>query len=76
MVLCEGKIMRRCLLLATLVLTTVWATGCIVVDAGRTESRTPATIRSEECVIRQNLAVGTPVFEPGSDAARDVTGGQ
>ncbi len=68
--------MRRCLLLATLVLTTVWATGCIVVDAGRTESRAPATIRSEEYVIRQNLAVGTPVFAPGSDAVRDVAGGQ
>ncbi len=76
MVLCEGKIMRRCLLLAALALTTVWAAGCIVVDAGRTESRTPATIQSEEYVIRQNLAVGTPVFAPGPDAAWDLTGGQ
>ncbi len=76
MVLCEGKIMRRYLLLAALALTTGWATGCIVVDASRTQSRTPTTVRSEEYVIRQNLAVGTPVFAPGSDAARDVTGGQ
>ncbi len=68
--------MRRCLLLAALVLTTMWATGCIVVDMGRTESRTPTTIRSEECVIRQTLAVGTPVSEPGSDTTWDATGGQ
>jgi hypothetical protein len=62
--------------MAALVLTTMWATGCIVIDAGRTESRKSATVRSEEYVIRQNLAVGTPASAPGSDRTRDAAGGR
>jgi hypothetical protein len=52
---CEGKIMRTYLLMAVLALVTVWATGCIIVDADRMESHRSATIRSEECVIRQGV---------------------
>jgi hypothetical protein len=32
MFLCEGKIMRRYLLLAALALVTIWATGCVVIN--------------------------------------------
>jgi hypothetical protein len=53
-ILCEGKIMKRYLLMAALALVTVWATGCIVVDAEKVQSVKPATIRSDECVIRQS----------------------
>ena len=53
--LCEGKIMRTCLLMAALALATVWATGCIIIDADRMESHRSATIRSDECVIRQGV---------------------
>jgi hypothetical protein len=66
--LCEGKIMKRYLLITALVLTTVWATGCIIIDAGKMESRKPATTRSEECVIRQSLAVDTLAVETDSHA--------
>jgi hypothetical protein len=54
--------MRRYLLTAALALTTVWATGCIIIDADRMESHRPATVRSEECVVQQNDA-GTPAVE-------------
>ncbi len=30
--LCEGKAMRIYLLIAALVLATVWATGCVVIE--------------------------------------------
>lgn len=66
MSLCEGKIMRKKLLVAVLALMAVWATGCIVVDAEKIQSRTPATIRSEECVVYQGHAVDTGTFERGS----------
>jgi len=45
--------MRTYLLMAALALVTVWATGCIVVDADRMESHKAATIRSDECVVCQ-----------------------
>jgi len=63
MSLCEGKIMRKRLLVAVLALMAVWATGCIVVDAEKIQSRTPATIQSAECVVYQGHAVDTPTFE-------------
>jgi len=54
--------MKRYLLAAALVLMTVWATGCIIIDAEKMESRKPATIRSETCVVSQGQ-VGTPALE-------------
>jgi len=54
--------MRKYLLSLALALVTVWATGCIVVDAEKVESRKPATVRSEECLIQQSSA-GAPTLE-------------
>lgn len=54
--------MKKKLLVAVLALMAVWATGCIVVDAEKIQSRTPATIRSEECVVYQGHAVDTGTF--------------
>jgi hypothetical protein len=73
-VLREGKIMKKYLLMGALALVTVWATGCIVIDAEKVQSRTPATIRSEECVVYQSHAVGMPALESGTDAALETTG--
>jgi hypothetical protein len=50
--------MRTYLWMAALALVTVWATGCIIVDADRMESHKPATIRSDECVVRQGVTRG------------------
>ncbi len=44
--------------MTALALTTVWATGCIIVDADRMESHKSATIRSDECVVRQGVTRG------------------
>ena len=74
MVLCEGTIVRRYLLVGALILVTVWATGCIIIDAEKMESRRPATIRSEECVIRQSLAADTSALESDAGATLDLTG--
>ncbi|MCL5278652.1 MAG: hypothetical protein M1376_01940 [Planctomycetes bacterium] len=51
--------MKTYLWMTTLALTTVWATGCIIIDADRMESHKSAMIRSEECVIRQGVTRGT-----------------
>jgi hypothetical protein len=64
--------MRRYLLVVVLVLMTVGATGCIIVDAAQMESRRPTTVRSEECVIRQTLAVATPALEAESEPSTVV----
>ena len=69
---CEGKIMKKYLLIAALALVTVWATGCIIVDAEKMESRKPAAVRSEECVIRQSLGVGAPALESDSQASAAI----
>jgi hypothetical protein len=62
--LCEGKnYMRKKLLVAVLALMAIGATGCIIIDAEKVQSRTPATIRSDECVVYQGHAVDTPTFE-------------
>jgi hypothetical protein len=61
--------MRRYLLIAALALMTVWATGCIIIDAEKMESRKPAAIRSEECVVRQSLGVGAPALDSDSRAS-------
>lgn len=55
--------MRKKLLVAVLALMAVWATGCIVVDAEKIQSRTPATIRSEECLVYQGHAAEAPTCE-------------
>jgi hypothetical protein len=55
--------MRKKLLVAVLALMAVWATGCIIIDAEKVQSRTPATIRSDECMVSQGHAVDTPTFE-------------
>ena len=55
--------MRKKLLVAVLALMAVWATGCIVIDAEKIQSRTPPTIRSEECVVSQGHAVDTGTLE-------------
>ena len=55
--------MRKKLLVAVLALMAVWATGCIVIDAEKIQSRTPATIRSEECAVYQGHAVNTRACE-------------
>jgi hypothetical protein len=55
--------MRKKLLVAVLALMTVWATGCIVIDAEKIQSRTPATIRSDECVVYQGHAADAPTSE-------------
>jgi hypothetical protein len=69
----EGKIMRRNLLIAALVLMAIWATGCIIIDAATLESRQPATIRFEECVIHQSLLPNAPALEPGNPGPAAVT---
>jgi hypothetical protein len=51
--------MRTYLLIAALALVTVWATGCVIIDADRIESRTPTTVRSDECVILQGVTRGS-----------------
>jgi len=56
--------MRKYLLGTALVLMTVWATGCIIIDAEKMESRKPATIRSDECVIHRGPAVDEPACAP------------
>jgi hypothetical protein len=73
-VLREGKIMRKYLLMVALAVVTVWATGCIVIDADKTQSRTSATIRSDECMVRQSHAVGAPAPESATDAILEITG--
>ena len=61
--------MKRWLLVGALALVTVWATGCIVIDAEKAESRKPAVSQSEECVVYQSHAVDTPTVEQGGDSA-------
>ena len=73
-ILREGKIMKRYLLMAALALVTVWATGCIVIDAEKVQSVKPATIRSDECVIRQCYSVVPLHVEAGTDEALDTVG--
>lgn len=51
--------MRTSLLIVALVLTTVWATGCIIVDAGSVQSREPTAVRSAEVEVHQSH-VATP----------------
>jgi hypothetical protein len=62
--LCEGMVMRRYVLLAALAFLAVWMTGCVIINAGKLQSRTPATIRTEQCVVYQGPGVGAPVSEP------------
>jgi len=69
-------IVRKYLLAGVLTLVTVGAAGCIIIDAEKLESRRPATIRSEECVIRQSPAAGMPAVESGTDAVLEITGGR
>jgi hypothetical protein len=66
-ILCEGKTMRRSLLIMALVLLTVWATGCVIVDAGRVQSRGPVTVRSDSVEIRQGSVLGGPAADVRSD---------
>ena len=66
--------MRRCLLAAALALVTVWATGCIVIDAEKVQSVKPATIRSDECVIHQSCPAVSLHVEAGTDEALDTAG--
>ena len=73
-ILCEGKIMKRYLLMAALALVTVWATGCIVIDAEKVQSVKPATIRSDECVIRQSYSAVPLHVEAGTDETLDTAG--
>jgi hypothetical protein len=73
-VLREGKTMKRYLLIAALALVTVWATGCIVIDAEKVQSVKPATIRSDECVIRQSGPAVPLRVEAGADEALDTAG--
>jgi hypothetical protein len=66
--------MKRYLLMAALVLVTVWATGCIVIDAEKVQSVKPATIRSDECVVRQ-CCPATPLHvEAGTNEVLDTAG--
>jgi len=59
--------MTRYLWAAALALVTVWATGCIIIDAEKVQSRRPATIRSDECVVHHSQA-STPASELDSHA--------
>jgi hypothetical protein len=52
--------MKKCLLVTVLALVSVWATGCIVIDAEKSESRRPAALRSDECVVYQSQNADTP----------------
>jgi hypothetical protein len=62
--------MRRCLWAVVLALVTVGATGCIVIDAEKVQSRKPMAVRSDECVVYQGHAVETPAVErDGCDPA-------
>jgi hypothetical protein len=47
----------------------VWATGCIIIDAEKMESRKPATIQFEECVVSQGPAAETPASERDGGAS-------
>jgi hypothetical protein len=66
--------MKRCLFIAALALASVWATGCIIIDAEKVESRRPVAVRSDECVVSQSHAADTPAIEqnsPGSAAVAE-----
>jgi hypothetical protein len=76
MILCEGTIVRTYLLRGALILVTVGVTGCIVIDADKFELRQPAAIRTEECVIRQGLATGTPAVAADTEAVPELAGGR
>lgn len=65
--------MRRCLWMAALALLTVWATGCIVIDAEKVQSRKSVAVRSDECVVYQSHAVEVPAVEQGSHDSAAVT---
>jgi hypothetical protein len=57
--------MKRRLWIAALALMSVWATGCIIIDAEKVQARKPATIRSDECVVYESHAVDAPAAEQG-----------
>lgn len=65
--------MRRWLLGMALALVAVWASGCIIIDAKETASRTPAAVRSDEFVACQSPARDTPTFESGIDVTLETT---
>jgi hypothetical protein len=56
-------VMRRYVLLAALALLAVWLTGCVIINAGELPSRTPPTIRTEQCVTYQSLDMEAPVSD-------------
>ncbi len=69
--------MKRYLLVAALALMTVWATGCIIIDAGKVESREPVTVRSATVEVRQNPitapATDESIATPGADVIVEAT---
>jgi len=60
--------MRRNLLIAALILVTVWAPGCIIVDAEKVESRGPIALQSAGLEVHQSQAAAraTSVITPAS----------
>jgi hypothetical protein len=69
--------MKTCLLVAALALVTVWATGCIIIDAGKVQGREPVTVRSATVEVQQRPAT-TPATEesiptPGADVIVEAT---
>ncbi|OHB67339.1 MAG: hypothetical protein A2Y76_03915 [Planctomycetes bacterium RBG_13_60_9] len=62
--------MRKSLLMVALTLVTVWATGCVLIDAGGVESREPAKAGSDQIVIRESHAAGS-AFEPSATKTFD-----
>jgi len=66
--------MRRNLLTAALILMTIWATGCVIIDTGRLESRGPRSVRSESIEIRQGGIPGTPATDVSMDESLNPAG--
>jgi phage gp45-like len=63
--------MKKCLLAVALALVTVWATGCIIVDADKMEVRQPTSIQSQECQVQQGLA-DTPTLESQGNVSATI----
>ena len=68
----EGRTMRKNLLIAVLVLMTVWATGCIVINAEHVEPCGPATMGSGDLTICESHAIGVPVCESSPGTTPDT----
>ncbi len=69
--------MKRCLLVAALALVTVWATGCIIIDAGKVQSREPMTVQTATVEVSQS-PVPAPATEesiptPGANVIVEAT---